>query len=226
MKMYYFTDPMCSWCYGFSPTVKKLKENYKNIDLEIISGGFSPYSQQIVDDEYKDFLAYHWKNVNARSGQFFDHSMKFISETFRYDTEPSSRALMVVKELLPKQDFEFLNLMQKAFYVEGKDITKDMVLAELAKEIGVEANIFLDRFHSEEMKLKTNQGFQFSRQLGVQGFPTLLTLENGTVKVITRGFQDYDSLKISVDNWLKNAAVTEQHEGQSCSGDSCENIKA
>lgn len=223
--MYYFTDPMCSWCYGFSPAVKKLKENYENIDLEIISGGFSPYSQQVVDDEYKDFLIYHWKNVNARSGQFFDHSMKFISESFRYDTEPSSRALMVIKELLPKQDFEFLSLMQKAFYVEGKDITNDIILAELANEMGVEVNVFLERFHSEEMKLKTNQGFQFSRQLGVQGFPTLLALENGATKAIARGFQDYTSLKTTVDNWLKSAAVTEQHDGQSCSGSSCENIK-
>lgn len=218
--MYYFTDPMCSWCYGFSPEVKKLKENYKDIDLEIISGGFSPYSKQVVDEEYKYFLAYHWNNVNARSGQFFDHSMKFISDSFRYDTEPSSRALMVIKELFPKQDFEFLCLMQKAFYVEGKDITNDVVLAGLAEEIGIEKPVFLERFHSEEMKLKTNQGFQFSRQLGVQGFPTLLTLENGIVKVITRGFQDYDNLKIVVDKWLNS--IPQKSNGQFCSGDTCE----
>ena len=222
MKMYYFTDPMCSWCYGFSPAVKKLKENYKDIDLEIISGGFSPYSKQVVDDEYKEFLAYHWNNVNARSGQFFDHSMKFISDTFRYDTEPSSRALMVIKELLPDQDFVFLSLMQNAFYVEGKDITNGAVLAELAAEIGVEKPVFLERFHSEEMKLKTNQGFQFSRQLGVQGFPTLLTIDNGNIKVITRGFQDYDGLKIVVDDWLNSQHVPLQSNGGSCSGNTCE----
>lgn len=222
MKMFYFTDPMCSWCYGFSPAVKQLKENYPEIDLQIISGGFSPYSQQVVDQEYKDFLAFHWRNVNQRSGQFFDHSMKFISDSFRYDTEPSSRALNVVQELLPKQDFNYLSLMQKAFYVDGKDITDDMVLAALAAELGIEKNSFLGRFHSEEMKQKTNQGFQFSRQLGVQGFPTLLTLENDTVKVITRGFQDYDSLKVTVDNWLSSANVAAPKSGQSCSGDTCE----
>jgi len=220
--MYYFTDPMCSWCYGFSPAVKRLKENYSDIDLEIIAGGFSPYSQQVVDQEYKDFLAFHWRNVNQRSGQFFDHSMKFISDSFRYDTEPSSRALGVVQGLLPKQDLDYLSLMQKAFYVDGKDITDDTVLATLAEELGIEKSSFLERFHSEEMKQKTNQGFQFSRQLGVQGFPTLLTLDNGTVKVITRGFQDYNSLKVTVDNWLSSANVAAPSSGQSCSGDTCE----
>ncbi|MDR6762074.1 putative protein-disulfide isomerase [Flavobacterium sp. 2755] len=221
MKMIYFTDAMCSWCYGFSPVIKKLKENYPDIDLEIISGGFSPGSKQPVTDEYKEFLEKHWRNVNLRSGQYFDHSMKFVSDTFRYDTEPSSRALTVIDNLIPEKDFEFLNLMQKSFYVEGKDITNENVLAELAEEIGIKSNIFLDNFNSEEMKLKTLKGFQCSRKLGVEGFPTLLSLENGVAKIISHGYQDYDNLKTAVDNWLKCTTVS-QNSGQSCKGSSCQ----
>lgn len=221
MKMFYFTDAMCSWCFGFSPVIKKLKENYPDIDLEIFSGGFSPGSKQIVDAEYRDFLEYHWRNVNARSGQYFDHSMKFVSDTFTYDTEPASRALVVIQKLSPKKDYEFLNLMQKSFYSEGKDITNENVLAGLAKEIGVDKISFLENFNSEESKIKTQQGFQFSRQLGVKGFPTLLTLENGTVKTISHGFQSYDSLKPAIDNWLESQTVSETKTGQSCSDTSC-----
>jgi len=222
MKMYYFTDPMCSWCYGFSPVIKKVKENYPGIDLEIISGGFSPGSTQVVDQEYKDFLEFHWNNVTARSGQYFDHSMKFISDSFRYDTEPSSRALAVVKKLAPNEDFQYLSLMQKAFYVEGKDITNANVLAKLAEEVGVEQHVFFENFFSDELKLKTQQGFQFSRQLGVQGFPTLLTLQDGKVDVITRGFQDYGGLSVSIDGRLKSEAVSEPKKGPSCDDTSCD----
>ena len=64
-------------------------------------------------NEYNNFLAYHWTNVNARCGQLFGHSMKFITGFFRYDTELPSRALMVIKELFAKQDFVFLSLMKK-----------------------------------------------------------------------------------------------------------------
>jgi len=222
MKMFYFTDAMCSWCYGFSPTVKKLKENYKDIDLQIISGGFSPGTTEVVTDEYKAFLEYHWHNVNLRSGQYFDHSMKFLSETFCYDTEPSSRALTVMQELCPDRDFEFLSLLQTSFYVEGKDITNEAVLAGLAEEFGADRNVFLERFNAEEMKRKTHQGFMFSRQLGVRGFPTLLTLENGIVKVIAHGFMDYGSLKVVIDDWLRNVTVSESSSGPSCTDDSCE----
>ncbi|WP_395973982.1 hypothetical protein [Chryseobacterium cucumeris] len=68
--------------------------------------------------------------------------MKFVSDSFHYDTEPSSRALVVVQRFLPEKDFEFLSLMQKSFYVEGKDITNDGVLAELAEELGIEKKLF------------------------------------------------------------------------------------
>tara|TARA_R110002051_G_scaffold52876_1_gene100065 strand:+ start:6378 stop:7049 length:672 start_codon:yes stop_codon:yes gene_type:complete len=221
MKVYYFTDPMCSWCYGFSPVVKRLKENYPNIDLQIIPGGFSPGSKQIVDKQYREFLEFHWRNVNLRSGQYFDHSMKFVNEDFNYDTEPSSRALVVVQRLLNEKDFEFLSLMQKSFYAEGKDITNDVVLAELAEEIGIEKNVFLESFHSEEMRLKTAQEFQFSKQLGVQGFPTLLTLEKGTMKILTHGFQPFESLKEILDESLKTNSIPEPINGASCSDISC-----
>ena len=222
MKMFYFTDAMCSWCYGFSPVVKKLKENHPEIDLQIISGGFSPGSKQVVTEEYKDFLEYHWTNVNLRSGQYFDHSMKFISDTFRYDTEPSSRALTVVQKIFPDKDFEFLNILQKSFYVEGKDITNDEILAELAEEIGIERTVFLENFNSDDMKRKTLQGFEFSRQLGVKGFPTLLTLENGAVKVISHGFQPYENLKLAVEDWLKYTMVSQMNAGESCTDGACE----
>ncbi|MFP7655344.1 DsbA family protein [Chryseobacterium proteolyticum] len=221
MKLYYFTDPMCSWCYGFSPVMKKLKESYPNIDLQIISGGFAPESKQKVTKEYKDFLEYHWRNVNLRSGQYFDHSMKFVSDSFHYDTEPSSRALVVVQRFLPEKDCEFLSLMQSAFYVEGKDITNAEVLAKLAKEIGVDKNIFLESFHSEAMKWKTAQGFQFSKQLGVKGFPTLLTFENGIVKILTHGFQSFESLKEIIEETLTTMSIPERVSEQSCSDISC-----
>jgi putative protein-disulfide isomerase len=201
--------------------MKKLKENYPNIDLQIISGGFAPGSKQKVTKEYKDFLEYHWRNVSLCSGQYFDHSMKFISDNFYYDTEPSSRALVVVQGFLPEKDFEFLSLMQKAFYVEGKDITNDEVLAELAEEIDVDKNVFLESFHSEEMKWKTAQGFQFSKQLGVKGFPTLLTFENGIVKILTHGFQPFESLKEIIEETMTTMFIPESVYGQSCSDISC-----
>lgn len=221
MKVYYFTDPMCSWCYGFSPIVKKLKENYPEIDLQIVSGGFSPSSKQKVDEEYREFLLFHWKNVEARSGQYFNHAMKFVSDTFCYDTEPSSRALTVMQTLVPGQDFEYLSLMQTAFYADGNDITDGDVLAQLATKLGANYDAFLVSFNSDEMKLKTRQGFQFSRRLGVRGFPTMLNLQDGKVTILTRGFATFDELKPIIDAQMASLATSEAGDTPSCIDGTC-----
>ncbi|QMW04948.1 DsbA family protein [Spirosoma foliorum] len=222
MKLFYFTDPMCSWCYGFSPVLKKLKENYPEIELEIIPGGFSPFSKQTITPEYKEFLEFHWRNVNLRSGQPFDHSMKFATEAFHYDTEPSSRALAVIQTIVPERDFEFLSLMQTAFYVKGKDITNGIVLAGLAERIGVDKSVFFKHFNSEAMKQKTIRGFQCSRNAGVQGFPTLLTMENGAVNVVTRGFQSFENLKVSIDGLIRKMSLSDSAHGPACADGFCE----
>lgn len=222
MKLFYFTDPMCSWCYGFSPVLNKLIEDYPEIELQLISGGFSPFSKQMITPEYKAFLEFHWRNVHLRSGQPFDHAMKFATETFHYDTEPSSRALAVIQTVMPERDFEFLSLMQTAFYVKGKDITNGAVLAGLAERIGVDKSVFGEQFNSEAMKQKTIRGFQCSRQLGVQGFPTLLTMENGSVNVITRGFQSFENLKVSIDGLLRKMDWSGSTHGPACADGLCE----
>ena len=53
MKIIYFTDPMCSWCYGFAPVIEKIQENYPEIKWEIIAGGYSPGNREKINQEFK-----------------------------------------------------------------------------------------------------------------------------------------------------------------------------
>lgn len=87
--------------------------------------------------------------------------------------------------------------------------------------MGIDRNLFLKNFNSDEMKRKTVQGFEFSRQLGVKGFPTLLTLENGAVKIISHGFQSLETLKPVIDSYLKTVITAEAAYGQSCDDTCC-----
>ena len=42
----YCYDAYCGWCYGFSPVVKKIADNYKSrLHIEVLSGGM------IINDE-------------------------------------------------------------------------------------------------------------------------------------------------------------------------------
>jgi putative protein-disulfide isomerase len=40
MKMLYFYDALCGWCYGFSPVMQKTAEVYQDqFEFQVVSGG-------------------------------------------------------------------------------------------------------------------------------------------------------------------------------------------
>ena len=40
LRFVYFADPMCSWCYGFSPVITALAERFEGrLGLQVVMGG-------------------------------------------------------------------------------------------------------------------------------------------------------------------------------------------
>ncbi|WP_315819016.1 hypothetical protein [Paraflavitalea speifideaquila] len=40
ITIYYCYDAYCGWCYGFSPVIKRIAEEYKDrVSFEVLSGG-------------------------------------------------------------------------------------------------------------------------------------------------------------------------------------------
>ncbi|HVE60446.1 MAG TPA: hypothetical protein VNA26_01410, partial [Chitinophagaceae bacterium] len=38
--VYYCYDALCGWCYGFSPVMKKIEQEYKDqVSFDVLSGG-------------------------------------------------------------------------------------------------------------------------------------------------------------------------------------------
>ena len=209
MKLLYFSDPMCSWCYGFSTVIEKIREKYPELEMEIITGGYSPGNKEVMTEEYKTMYQRAWASVNMASGKPFDYSMKFANDTFCYDSEPSSRAMSAISELVPERIFEFMQLLQSSFYVNGMDITKEDRLADLAEEFGVERELFLTRFNSVDIINATREGFIKSRQLGVNGFPTLIGEKESQLNMITNGFQPFENIQRILDAWINDGTGSE-----------------
>jgi putative protein-disulfide isomerase len=39
----YFADPMCSWCYGFAPVMRQLRQRYGDVaQVRPVMGGLRP----------------------------------------------------------------------------------------------------------------------------------------------------------------------------------------
>ncbi len=200
--LWYIADPMCSWCWGFTPVISAIEDTYKDqIQIGLLMGGLRPGNTEPVTPAFRDEILHHWQQVNKLTGQpfTFDGAMP---DGFIYDTEPPSRAVLAVGELNPAAMLPYFKSVQHAFYVDGRDVTKHETLAALAQQHDVDAVRFAERFHADDVKKKTQMHFFQNQQAGVTGFPTVVLQDESGAGFLTVGYQPFASLKPKLDTWL------------------------
>lgn len=188
----YVGDAMCSWCYGFSPALTKLKEAFPEIELHMVNGGLRPFGTEKIT-EMKDFLAHHWEQVTERSGQVFSYEI-LDEEDFLIDTEPASRATVVVRSMKPDVEFDFFKDIQLAFYRDNQRTDRIETYLELCDKYDIDREEFRRLFESDEMKYETKQDFQLSQQLGIKGFPSMVYKQKDQYYLISNGYREADEL--------------------------------
>lgn len=204
-----FADPMCSWCYGFSPVVDEIRHAYGNaLPMRVIMGGLRPGTDTPMKPEAAREIANHWSHVHEASGLPFDTSL-IQTEGFVYDTDPAARAVVVARRAGEDVALRYLTAAQRAFYGEARDVTKGEVLADLAVELGFERERFLADWASEAAKQETWRDYATSHKAGVTGFPTLIggPNEHGVYGVVTRGYAPAEQVLAVLRDWISRIAA-------------------
>ncbi len=184
----YVTDPMCAWCYGFTPIVRRLRALwYGRLSVQVLVGGLRPYAQEPLSDLEKDNLAVSWHRAQLKCQLPFDYKF-FLRQELTYDTEPACRALLTVKHLRPNLTLEVLRALHSAFYADGRDISKPEVLVEVVRPFGISENLFLALFETEEIYRQTQQEFEMVERLGVSTLPSVYLDHPNGPRLISRGF--------------------------------------
>ena len=206
-RLLYVMDPMCSWCWGFAPVFDALAAQAaaQGVALELLVGGLRPGSVQALDGATREHILRHWRAVAERTGQPFTFEGA-LPEGFVYDTEPACRALVSMRELAPAQVWPLLQAIQQAFYVEGRDVTRGAVLADLAESLGVTREAFAGAFDSAALRERTAADFGRAADLGIAGFPTLLAERHGLLALLTNGYQPLETLAPLLGRWLERRA--------------------
>lgn len=168
----YFADPMCSWCYGFGPELEALLAGRPHLRVDLVMGGLRPYHAERSTAEFRASIAEHWAHVARESGLPFDDAA-LAREDFVYDTEPACRAVVAVRATDAGRALPYFRRVQRAFYAEGRDVTRPEVLADLAAQEGLDREVFLAAHASQEARDAVRQDFSATQQTGVTGFPTL-----------------------------------------------------
>lgn len=207
----YFADPMCSWCYGFSPVIQQIATHFEGrLPVRLVMGGLRAGNREPMREKDRNYIRSAWKAVNEASGQPFDEAF-FERETFTYDTEPACRAVVTMRRLAPDQALAFNRRVSAAFYAHNRDVTDDDVLADIGAEAGQDRGAFLAELQSEDCRNETFGDFLTAKQSGVEGFPLLAAgaPESGYA-LVTQGFRPIDGLVEAIEDWLAKGAPVMQ----------------
>ncbi len=198
----FFGDPMCSWCWGFAPELKKLSDMAEGgAEFHIIMGGLRPGTTETWDEALRSYIRHHWEDVATKTGQPFDFR-RFEDTEFVYDTEPSARALVSVRTLDRHKTLAMYEALQRAFYAENQDITDTQCLTKLAVQLGIDEAAFQDFFGSDEARNLVGFDYARTQAFGVQGFPSVVCAEDGQYAYLAMGYRTMDAMRDDFQAWL------------------------
>jgi putative protein-disulfide isomerase len=204
-RLLYFADPMCSWCWGFSPVMDAIARACAGlVPIRLCAGGLRAGETRPMDDRSRAYVRHHWEQVAAQTGQPFDFGF-FDRAHFVYDTEPACRAVVAMRNLAPDAALAYLAAVQRAFYAENRDATREDDLARVAAPFA-SPDEFRTVFRAPEMHEATQADFRLTHGLGIQGFPTVLLQDGRQLTALTTGWQPFEVLAEPLGAWLAGTA--------------------
>ncbi|CDN73119.1 ClpXP adapter SpxH family protein [Elizabethkingia anophelis] len=172
LKLVYFTDPICSSCWGIEPQLRKLKLEYGNIlDIEYHMGGLLPdWSYNSGGISKPSDVAYHWDEVSV----YYD--MPIDGDVWLEDPLNSSYPPSIAFKAAEMQDkdkaVDFLRTLRELVFLKKKNIAKWEYIAMAAEEAGLDVVKLKTDFEGSAQKL-FEADLKLARDYGVRGFPTI-----------------------------------------------------
>ena len=209
-QIIYCYDAYCGWCYGFSPVIKRIAEEYKSLlHVEVLSGGMILPEEPVSIKASAKYIEREYSVVEEATGvKFGNDYLWHIKNPDDSDWFPNSEkpaiALCIFKEYYPERSVEFATDLEYALMFEGRDLTDDNAYLHLLEKYNIRQEAFFTKLHSEEYKEMAHYEFSLVKQLQVTGYPTLF-LQTGETKfvMIARGYTDYETVKERLSKLLK-----------------------
>lgn len=207
-KLIYFYDPLCGWCYAFSPVMVQLYEQYSDrIDMEILSGGMvigervSPLSE--IAPYIRDGVERIETITDVRFGDDFKQDLWGKGERIM-NSWPASVALRVFKSYLPDKAILYAAALQKLIYHQGISSEDSNAFAQLAQDqFGIPMKEFLEKTQDQEFLKATRAEFEITRAYSVSGYPHVILEKGNKRHVITRGYAAFAQVSQQIEKVLK-----------------------
>ncbi|TLV04001.1 DsbA family protein [Dyadobacter luticola] len=194
VKVTYFTDPICSTCWGIEPQLRKLKLEYGDyLDIDYRMGGLLPdWNYNSGGISKPSDVGPHWDEVSAH------YQMPIDGDVWLEDPLHSSFPPSVAVKAAALQDeikaATFMRKLREAVFLEKKNITRWEVISEAAAAVGLDVDQLKTDFEGLGNDL-FEEDLALAKELGVRGFPTMLFTDQDSNQLKVYGFKPYETFE-------------------------------
>lgn len=190
LRVVYFTDPICSSCWGIEPQLRKLKLEYgAHIDIEYRMGGLLPdWSYNSGGISKPSDVAQHWDEVSMH------YDMPIDGDIWLEDPLDSSYPPSIAFKAAQLQDegkaYLFMREIREMVFLRKKNIAKWEHMETAAKKAGLNIEQLKADFDGRAKTL-FEEDLKIAKEYGVRGFPTIFFLDNYDNKEVIYGSKPY-----------------------------------
>jgi putative protein-disulfide isomerase len=197
IKVIYFTDPICSSCWGIEPQLRKLKLEYgHHIKMEYRMGGLLPnWSYNSGGISKPSDVAHHWDEVSL----YYD--MPIDGDVWLEDpldsSYPPSIAFKAAQIQENSKALLFLRDMREMVFLKKKNIAKWDNIALAAQTVGLNVERLKADFEGEAITL-FEEDLKLAKELGVKGFPSLFFVDSAGNTEFVYGSKPYAFYEMAI----------------------------
>ncbi len=205
MKIEFFHDVLCAWCYAYSPKVRRLSQEFPWLKITHRCFALVPTQNSIVEmfgshEAGKLEILEHWKAANELDDEKRICADDMACKNFNFPYSMPGLLACKAAEIQggSKKHWDMFDRIQKAHFTETLDISRFDVLLGCAKDVGLDLRQFNSDFNSTGTKAMVESDIERAEELGVFIVPSLVLNED----VVINGSQDYETLKKLIEENL------------------------
>lgn len=198
LKVEFFHDVICSFCFPMSARMHKMQEKYPNIEVNhrsfALGWEVSDFERQFGSHEaVKPEVVHHWEvaNQNDEGHRFNIEGMKESNMLF-----PTSKPGLIAAKAAGivggnSLYWEVFDRLQTALFVENKGIANHEIIESLVKETSASFTQWQAAFNDPLTEEKVMADLELVRAYGINGAPALIINQ----KYLVSGAQPIEDLE-------------------------------
>lgn len=189
LKIIYYTDPICSSCWGIEPQLRKLKLEYSDyFEIDYRMGGLLPdWNYNSGGISKPSDVAHHWDEASLY------YEMPIDGNVWLEDPLDSSYPSCIAMKAAQMQDKEkavhFMRVLREKLYLDKKNISRCENIEDAAKKAKLDIQKLKADYDDAEEHFQ--EDLDYGKKLGVRGFPTLFFADQNDNRFTVYGSKPY-----------------------------------